>query len=74
MQSSNSDDDVFLTRRGAARLTTLSYSWLAHAGAAGPPLIRVSGRVAYSRAALLQWMDAHRVARRRGRPRKEDNA
>lgn len=70
--SSTESGDLFITRREAAKLTTLSYSFLAHAGAAGPPLIRVSRRVAYSRADLMKWMESHRVARRRGRPRKGD--
>ena len=70
--SSTDSDNVFITRHEAAELTSLSYSWLAHAGAAGPPLIRVSRRVAYSRADLMKWMESHRVARRRGRPRKGD--
>jgi len=65
---------LFLTRRQAAELTSISYSALAHLATSpdGPPLLRVGRRIAYRREDLIAWMDAHSVPRPRprGRPRK----
>ena len=68
-------DPLFVDRRAAARLTSLSYSTLAHFKPHdGPPVVRVGRRVAYSVTDLAAWMKAHtsRPTRRRGRPRKGD--
>ena len=67
------NSQIYLTRREAARLSTLSKSFLAHVGDLGPPVVRVGRRILYNRTDLLAWLDSHRVARRprgRGRPRK----
>jgi hypothetical protein len=66
------DPVVYLTRAQVSRFTTLSASYLAHAGASGPLVHRVGRRVLYRLSDVLAWLDSKRAAlpRRRGRPRK----
>ena len=65
----------YISRPQAARFTSLSASFLAHAVTRpdGPPFTRVGRRVMYKVDDLVAWLDSHSVRprRRRGRPPKE---
>jgi predicted DNA-binding transcriptional regulator AlpA len=49
---------VLLTAKEAAKLLTVSLSWLAKARMRGdgPPYIRIGRSIRYAEAALIQWM------------------
>jgi hypothetical protein len=70
----HAEPPLFIDRRPAARIISLSYSTLAHLARspAGPPLCRVGRRVVYRTEDLVAWVESHasRPRRRRGRPRK----
>ena len=50
--------DPLLTPRGAARVLSVSESWLAKARMRGdgPPYVKVGRAVRYTQGALLQWL------------------